>query len=128
MGWISINGKLIGGPSGDDTDENETVEFGEVNGVAPTGYYYEPKHKGGGKMLNWLTKLKERNKARENVHYMHTADCPVDRVLEATADAGLESVTVVGWDKDGKFIMITSHAKCKDLLWDLNIGIREIMG
>lgn len=78
-------------------------------------------------MLEWLTKLKNKNKQSENVHYMHTANFPCDRVLETCADAGLESLTVVGWTKDGKLFMCTSHAKRGDVLWDMTVASKEII-
>ncbi len=78
-------------------------------------------------MFNWLKKLKDKNSQNKNVRYMHTADLPVDRVIEAAAEAGLESITIVGWTSEGKMYLASSYAKRKDLLWDLSIASREVM-
>lgn len=75
-------------------------------------------------MLEWLKKIKDK---KNNVHYLHTAYLPVERVLETCADAGLESLTVVGWDRNGKLFMATSYAKRKDVLWDMQLMSKEIM-
>jgi hypothetical protein len=78
-------------------------------------------------MLNWLSKLKDKNKKSENVHYLGNSKLPVDRVLETAHDAGLESVTIVGWNKEGKLFMATSYAQRKDILWDMQVASREIL-
>lgn len=47
-------------------------------------------------------------------------------MLQAAQGAGLENVTIVGWDAGGTFFISSSYPEMKDVLWDLVIGARSI--
>jgi len=69
--------------------------------------------------MKWLERIKGKNK---NIHYLSNAEIPAEKVLETAAEAGLESLTVIGWKNDGNFFMATSYAKRKDVLWDVKVA------
>lgn len=55
-------------------------------------------------------------------------DIPVDRVLDAAKESGLESVIVVGRDGNGEFYLASSKANVVEVLWDLEVAKHKIIG
>lgn len=63
----------------------------------------------------------------KNVRYLPSSDLPVDLVFEKAKDGNFESVSVLGWDRDGNFRMYTTHAKRAMLLWDVKMAEKVVM-
>jgi len=51
----------------------------------------------------------------------------VESTLETTKDLGMTEIVVLGYDKDGDFVLRTSSMQRKDTLWLLHVAIQNIM-
>jgi hypothetical protein len=52
---------------------------------------------------------------------------PVDRVLDAASDAGLEKCVIIGEDADGGFYFSSSVSGGPDILWLLEEGKLKLL-
>lgn len=55
-----------------------------------------------------------------------TVDVPANRILEGVKDE-LDSVVVLGWDKEDSFYFAVSHGKKADILYLLELAKQSIM-
>lgn len=53
-------------------------------------------------------------------------DLPPERILSAALSAGLESVVIAGFTKDGEFYGASSYADGGDVLWALEMLKRKM--
>lgn len=56
-----------------------------------------------------------------------TLDIPPPRILAKAAGAGLESVVVVGFDRDGDFYFASSKSDGSDVLWLLELAKKKLL-
>ncbi len=77
--------------------------------------------------MNWLKELLTKNKETKNVTYLGGVDWPVNRIMEHAVRSKLESVTVIGWTKNGELYINSTHAKRGDLHWDLSLAARNVL-
>lgn len=54
-------------------------------------------------------------------------DLPCERILNHALDTGLESVVVMGWDKDGEFYFAHSSADGGEVLWLIEGAKRALL-
>ena len=60
-------------------------------------------------------------------HFITNLKTSPDRALEGAADYGLESVVIIGLDKDGEFFFASSEAGSPDVLWFLEKARHRLM-
>jgi hypothetical protein len=77
-------------------------------------------------MFDFLFK-KKLKPSDANVTYSRYADIPAEKVLEGAMKANLESVSIVGWDKDGNLYMASTYARKGSTYWDLGLFQKELM-
>ena len=77
--------------------------------------------------MSWIKDLLKINKEIKNVHYLQSAEMPVEKIYKTALDARLETATIVGWTQDGKLFIASTQGKCGDVYWDLNLAAREMM-
>ena len=51
----------------------------------------------------------------------------VESTLETTKDLGMTEIVILGYDKDGDFVLKTSSMQRKDTLWLLQVAIKTTM-
>jgi len=51
----------------------------------------------------------------------------VESTLETSKDLGMTEIVVVGFDKNGDFVLKTSSMQRKDTLWLLQVAIQNTM-
>ncbi len=54
-------------------------------------------------------------------------DIPVDCILSGAAESDLQSVIVLGWDKEGEFYFASSMADGGDILWLLELTKKKLL-
>ena len=51
----------------------------------------------------------------------------VESTLETSKELGMTEIVILGYDKDGDFVLKTSSMQRKDTLWLLQLGINYTM-
>ena len=51
----------------------------------------------------------------------------VESTLETSKELGMTEIVILGYDKDGDFVLKTSSMQRKDTLWLLQVGIQNTM-
>jgi len=67
---------------------------------------------------------------KSNVVILDVVTClpiPVERILNAALEADLDTVMVVGYDKNGKFYFAGSDPSAPNKVWLLEMGIHKQM-
>lgn len=58
---------------------------------------------------------------------LNSEDIPVDRLLEQALSEDLQSVLLIGKDKNGDYFLSSSDVDIKNMLWLIEVLKREIM-
>lgn len=77
--------------------------------------------------MSWIKDLLKKNKQTRNVKYLPGVNWPTEKILEHAVRSKLESVTVVGWTKEGQLYLNSTHAKLGDLHWDLVMASKRVV-
>ena len=51
----------------------------------------------------------------------------VESTLETSKELGMTEILILGYDKDGDFVLKSSSMRRKDTLWLLHVGIKHAM-